>query len=298
MKIDRQISRGMERVICHREGSRIEGLFGLSGLSGVDNFAELGSLLSEAGFSGADGHVRKLRAEHGCACERIKAALPVAARATQLMEENGGDLAGIFSKIGKAIKKVAKVAVKLSPSHQIIKKIKPLAKFSPALRVAEGRTPLIAMATAKPVTLDAEVAAQVAADKAAAKEAKRQAKLAKKQAKADAKAAKKKAKADAAAAAALAQANVQPGTPPAAAGAQVLANQSGVDLSSPTGQQFAMQAAANAAYPGSAVPDASMFSQPQADAAADSGGGISPVVLIGGGVAALGLLMFAMKKRR
>lgn len=295
MNTDKQISRGMERLMCRQAGARIEGMYGISGLGSADTFNALEGLMGEVGIPGARSHVKLLRSQHDCACQRLKKALPIAARATQLMTEAGPDgLQGIFSKIGKAIKKVAKVAVKLSPSHMLISKIPALKKISPAFRVAEGTTPLIAAAVGPPPPTDPAVVAQLASDRAA----KKAAKSAAAKAKADAKAAAKKAKADAKAAAALAAAGAA-STPmtPTEAGAAVLQQQSGVNLNTPAGQQFAQDTVANAAYPGSTIPDASLFNS--APAAADaSATGLSPVVLIGGGIAALGLLMLVMKKKR
>jgi hypothetical protein len=281
MNTDKQISRGVERLMCLDEGARLEGLYGLAGMGDVDNFGELEGAMVGAGVPGAVKHVKLLRAQHQCACDKLRRALPIAARAMQLVDAAGdAGLSGVFSKIGKALKKVGKVAVKLSPSHALIKKIPALKKISPAFRVAEGNTPLIQAAVGPPPPTDPAVRAQLAADKEARRAAKRAAKQAKK---------------DAKAAAALA-ASATPGMTPAQAGAAVLQDQSGVNLG-PAGQQFAQDTVANAAFPGSALPSDAMFNAQPSDAAAAAPGGLSPAVMIAGAAAALGLLYFATRKR-
>lgn len=170
MHINTQIARGMERLIARREGARLEGLFGLAGLATVETFGALADVLDESGFVGTAQHVRDLRREHAAKCARIRKALPVAMNARRLMIETGGDLSGIFSKVGKALKKVAKVAVKLSPSHQLIKKIAPKAAlFSPSQMLALKLDPpkakaakAIAAAGATNATPDAAAAAVLA----------------------------------------------------------------------------------------------------------------------------------------
>lgn len=300
MHVNTQIRRGVERCIASNEAARLEGMYGVAGLSAVDNFDSLEGLMEETGFAGARDHVKLLRRRCDVVSDNMIRAVPVAKRAMELMEEHDGDLAGIFSKIGKAVKKVAKVAVKLSPSHAIIKKIKPLKKLSPAFRVAEGKTPLIAAAEGPPKPTDPAVLEEAARIKAEQKAAKAKAKADKKAAKLAAKQAKK----DAKAAAALARAQVQPGTPAVEAGAQVLANQSGTNFTSEQAAELARQVAANIAQPGSTMPTASMFSpdapQPDSAAPAGEGGGLlsNPWVLGGGLLAVAGIGYLAMRKRR
>lgn len=167
MHINTQISRGMERLIARREGARLEGLFGLSGLGTVETFGALADVLDESGFVGTAQHVRDLKREHACKCARIKKALPVAVAAKNLMEETGGDLSGIFSKIKKAVKKVAKVAVKLSPSHQLLKKVAPKAALlSPSQMLAMKLDP--PKAKAAKAIVDAGAATSTPTDAATA----------------------------------------------------------------------------------------------------------------------------------
>lgn len=269
MHINTQISRGMERLITRREGTRLEGMFGLSGLSNVQTFGALHDALDDAGFVGARKHVSDLRSEHAAKCDAIRKALPVAIDAKRLMEENGSDLAGIFSKIGKALKKVAKTAVKLDPGHMIVRAVSP--------KLAAKIDPLVS--APKPKT-------QAAKDAAAAKKA--------------ARAAAKQAKKDAKAAAALAKANADRLAADQAAAA-VLAQQSGVNLATPEAQAYAQQlvASGGGGGGGGVIPSESMFNAP-ADGAADDGTifGMSPLVAAGAGAAVLvgGYLLF--RKRR
>lgn len=293
MHVNTQIRRGVERCIASNEAARLEGMYGIAGLSAVDNFESLEGLMEETGLAGARDHVKLLRRRCDVVSDNMIRAVPVTRRAMELMVEHDGDLAGIFSKVGKALKKVAKKAVKLSPSHAVIKKIKPLKKLSPAFRVAEGKTPLIAAAEGPPKPTDPAVRAEAARLKAEKKAAAKAAKAAKKQAKKDAKAA-----------AALARAQVQSGTPAVEAGAQVLANQSGTNFTSEQAAELARQVAANIAQPGSTVPTASMFSpdapQPDSAASAAEGGGLlSNPWVVGGGIAAvLGIGYLVTRKRR
>jgi hypothetical protein len=307
MDVNTQIRRGVERCIASNESARLEGLYGLDGLSEVDNFDGLEGLLEESGFSGARQHVKLLRRQAGLVSDNMIRAVPVAKRAMELMDENDGDLSGIFSKVKKAVKKVAKgvakvgkkiakVAVK-SPLHKLIAKT-PLKKISATHKIAEGKSALTEALIGPPKVTDPEVKAQMAANKAAAKAAKSAAALAKKQAKADA----KKAKADAKAAAALARAGVQPGTPTTEAGAQVLAKESGANFSSEQAAELARQVAANIAQPGSTAPTSSLFNPgdyPAPEAAAEGGGGmLSNPWVLGGGVAALaGVIYLATRKK-
>lgn len=280
MHVNTQIDRGLERIIARQEGERIEGLYGLAGGGTVETFTQLEGYLDA--IPGGRGHMKLVKRRHATLARRMKKAVPVAKRAMEIMDEHEGDLGSFFSKIGKAIKKVGKVAVKLSPSHYVISKIKPLKNISPAFRVAEGRTPLIAAAVGPPPVTDPAVAAEEARLKA--------------QASADA-----KAKADAAAAAALQAAQVAPGTPPVQAGAQILQQATGANFTSDQAAELARQVAANINAPGSTMPTASMFSpQPSAggDTTAADSGGISTPVLIGGGIAAAGLLFLLMRKKR
>jgi len=293
MHVNTQIRRGLERCIASNEAARLEGLYGMSGLSAVDNFNALEGLLEESGFSGAKGHVKLLRRRCDVVSDRMVKAVPVAKLAMQLMAENDSNLSGIFSKIGSALKKVVKVATKLSPSALVAKKLK-IDKFSPSLLLANrvSSSPKTPPATAEQITAKAQAKADKKAAAAAAKLAK-----------ADAKAAAKKAKADAKAAAALARAGVQSGTAPVDAGAAVLANQAGVNLTTEQAAALAQQVAANIAQPGSTLPSASMFapsdSGAPADAAAPASGpfGLSTPVLIGGAALLAGGLYLATRKK-
>lgn len=218
MNVNTQIDRGMERLLCRREGARLEGLHGLAGLGCTESFSGLSGLLEESGFEGVDDHVNKLKRTHRVMCARLKQALPIAVDAMQLQELGG--LGSFFSKLSSKLKK-------LSPSHALLKKVLP--------------------------SIAKHAGVKTAPKDPAAAAAKKAAKAAKKQAKADAKAAKKAAKA----AAALAAANAQ-ALPPVEAGAAVLANQSGVPLQSPEAQQFAQEVVSSAGQPGSAMPYSSM----------------------------------------
>lgn len=271
MDINTQINRGMEHLLCRREGARLEGMHGLSGMGCADTFNDLSGLLDESGFVGVNAHVAKLRRRHSLMCDRVRKALPVAVDARRLMEETGGDLSGFFSKIGNALKKVAKVAIKLSPSQQLIKKIAPKAALlSPSATLFNALT----ATKAKPKT-------QAQVDAAAAAKA--------------AKAAAKQAKKDAKAAAALARANAK-NLSPDAAGAAVLANESGV-LATPDAQQFAQQLVSSAGG-GGVIPDASMTDPGVADAASDGTIlGIPTPWAIGGGLALVGIAAYAMRRR-
>jgi hypothetical protein len=308
MDVNTQIRRGVERCIASNESARLEGLYGLDGLSEVDNFDGLEGLLEESGFSGARQHVQLLRRQADNVSGNMIRAVPVAKRAMELMDEHDGDLSGIFSKVKKGLKKVvkgvakvgkkiAKVAVK-SPLHKLIAKT-PLKKISATHKIAAGKSALTEAAIGPPKVKDPEVRAQMAANKAAAKAEKKRLAAEKKAAKAAAKQAKK----DAKAAAALARAGVQPGTPTVEAGAQVLANQSGANFSSDQAAELARQVAANIAQPGSTAPSASLFNpgggEPMPEAAPAEGGGLlsNPWVL-GGGVALLaGAVYLATRKK-
>jgi len=165
--------------------------------------------------------------------------------------------------LGSILSKISKKLKKLSPSHALLKKVLPKIAKHEGVKL-------------KPVD-PAKAAAKAAA----------------KQAKKDAKAAKKAAKA----AAALAAANAQ-NLPPAAAGAAVLANESGVNLATPEAQQFAQETVANAASPGSAMPSASMSDAPPPDAADDGTiFGIPTPWAIGGGLALTGLAIYALRRK-
>lgn len=276
MHINTRIGRGLERLLAQREGARLEGLFGLSGLASVDTFEGLAGVLNEAGFIGTRDRVRDLRREHGAMCSRIRAALPVAVDAARLMEANGGDLAGIFSKVGKALKKVAKVGAKLSLSHQILKKVAPK-----AIALSPSQI-LMTAASAKKAKATPEQAA-----------AKKQAKIDAKAAKAAAKALKKAAKA----AAALAKANAANMTP-AQAGAAVLTNESGVPLLSPDAQAFAQDLVSSGGGGGGGAPAVSESSSP-ADAAADGLiFGMTPMVAGAAALAVAGGAYLVLRKRR
>jgi hypothetical protein len=272
MHVNTQISRGLERWMAQDEAAKLEGLYGLAGLSCVETFSGLTGLLEESGFAGAGSHMRALRAEHADACARLRAALPIAVAAQQLDDAGGYDaaLSGIFSKVGNALKKVAKTATKLSLSHQILKKVAPKAALlSPSQTLA--------------MKLDAPKAkAALSADQKAAK-------AAAKQAKKDAKAAKKAAAAAAKAAAAQAAAD--------AAGTSVLANASGVNIPDSLAQQLV---ASGGGGGGGIMPTDSMFDTPT-DGAADDGTIFGLPPLVAGGLAAAGLgvlwLAFGRKKR-
>lgn len=269
MHVNTQISRGLERWIAQDEAAQLEGLHGLAGLSCVETFSDLGKLLDEAGFADAGEHVKKLRAEHADACARVRAALPIAVAAQQLEDAGGADvvLSGLFSKIKKAVKKVTKVAAKLSPSHLILKKVAPK-----AMLLSPSQMLLTAAETKKPKATPEQAAAKAAA----------------KQAKKDARAAKKAAAAAAKAAAAQAAAD--------AAGQSVLANQSGVDVPPALAQQLV---ASGGGGGGGIIPSESMFTPPT-DAGADDGTifGLPPLVAAGIGAAGLGVLWLAFGRKK
>lgn len=239
---------------------------GLAGLSGVDDFSTLRGLLEESGYPDVKGEINSLRTLHKTACTRVMRALPVAVGAMRLQEAG---VAGIFSKIGKAL-------AKISPSHQLLKKVAPKAlAFSPS------QIALTAMSAKKP-----KPGAEALAAKAA-----------KKQAKKDAKAVKKAAKA----AKALAKAGAQ-NLSPVAAGAAVLADQAGLQLATPEAQQFA-ESAVQSAGGGSG---GGMSPMP-VDSGAEAGGGESAPAEIFGlpwpvaagiGAAGLGVLWLAFGGRK
>lgn len=272
MNINSRISRGMERLLAQREGARLEGLFGLSGLGSVDTFSGLADVLTETGFADARGHVNNLRRTHGAMCSRIRAALPVAVDAARLMQASGGDLAGIFSKLKK-------LAPKLSLSHQILKKVAPK-----AIALSPSQILLTAAGAKKAKATPAQAAARA------------QAKADKKAAKAAAKAAKKAAKA----AAALAKANAANMTP-AQAGAAVLANESGVPLLSPGAQQFAQDlvSSGSGGGGGGGGPVAAESSSAP-DGAADDGliFGMTPLMAGGAALALAGGAYLLLRRRR
>lgn len=280
MNVNTKISRGLERLMVQREGARLEGLFGLAGLGTLASFGDLADVLAETGYRGGAQRVAKMRRAHDVMAARIRRALPIARDARAVMIATNGDLSGIFSKVGKALKKVAKVAVKLSPSHALIKKVAPKAALlSPSMMIASR---ISSSPKSAPKT-------QAQIDAAAAKKA---AKAAAKQAKKDAKAAKKAAKA----AAALQAANATALHPNAAAAA-VLANQSGVNLSSPEAQQFAQDLVSSGGGGGGGGPAISSAA-PQ-DAANDGTiFGMSPLVAAGAGALALGGIYLLTRKRR
>lgn len=308
MHINTQIDRGLERILAMNEAQRLNGLYGLAGTDTVETFNGLEGLMRDSGVPGCADQMKLIRNRHGTLSARMKNAVPVAKRAMELMDENDGDLSGIFDKVKKAVKKVAKgagkvakkiakVAVK-SPLHKLIAKT-PLKKISATHKIAEGKSALteamIGPAPVKDPTVKAEMA-RIKAEKKAAKAA------AKAQKKAD-KAAAKQAKKDAKAAAALARAGVKSGTPTVQAGAQVLATETGVNLATPAAQDFAQQVASNIQQPGSTLPTASMFSPAAAEAAeaapAASGPfGLPMPVVIGGGVLLLVGGVLLMKKKR
>lgn len=256
--------------------------YGLSGLGACDTFDQLEDSLGEAGIPGADDAAKQLRQMHACGCQRVMRALPIAVNAARLQALGGYDVAmgSIFSKIGKAVKKVAKAGLKLSPSHIIAPKLSK--KLDPLSKLVAGKS--------KPKT-------QAQLDAAAAKKAQ---KAAAKQAKKEAKAAAKAKKAADKAAAALAAAGAQ-NLPPLEAGAAVLANQSGLNIQTPEGQQFA-QDAVQAASGGGGSPMAT--DDPDAQAMTTDTGdgtifGLPPMVAGGIALAGVGVLYLAFggKKR-
>lgn len=333
MHINTQIARGMERLMANAEANRVQGLYGLAGFDDVDTFDELDSLLGDVGMAGVGSYMDGIRRRHSLVCDRMKRALPVAVDAMRLVEANPGvGVAGILSKVKKAVKKVGKVAAKLSPSHQLVKKVAPKALLlSPthamltsasapgptAAQQAEKAAAEAAAAQAK-IAQAATDAARAKAEKSAAAKAARAATLkqkaeaaaAKKQAKLDEKAAKKAAKA-AEALAKTASAGMGIPVTPEEAGKQVLANESGVKLTSPAAQQFAQEVLSNAAQPGSTIPAMSMFSPsgggggeaaPSQGEEAPADGGffanLSPAYIIGGIAVAGGALYLFSKGKR
>jgi hypothetical protein len=302
MNSSQQISRGLERLMCRAEGARLEGMFGLAGMGDIDNFRDFAALAGEAGLSGVDSHVKQLRAKHARKCARMEKALPVALAVKSVLEEvMGDDPASLDEQLGAIT--VAKA------QKQIAKAQKSAAKVA-----------------AKEAKHDAKIAAKVAkleAKGAAAKVAKVQAKEAKHDAKIAAKNVKLSTKIDTAQKAITALTQPAPpvvpvtpatATEPAAGptpppltpstvttpletAAAVLAQQAGVTANTPAAQAFTQEVVANAANPGSTIPQQSLFSQgPSApsyggsDAApsAESSGGffdnVSPLMLAGGAV--------------
>lgn len=257
--LNTQLADKLECLMVKCESARLNGLHGISGMQSLETFRDLHGILEETGFADVRPHMAKLRRQHAVAVYRVKRALPIAVDAMRLQEMGG--LEGFFDKIKKAVKKVAKVATKLSLSHAVAKKLK-IDKFSPSQMLASKIDP------AKP---KAPKTQQQIDDAAAAKAAKALAKQAKKDAKAAVKAA-----------AALAKAGAE-NLPPVAAGAAVLADQSGMNFSSPAGQQFAQEAVQ------------------QADAADEAGDifGLPWPLAAGIGAAGVGILWLAFggKKR-
>jgi hypothetical protein len=324
MHVDTQISRGLERILARNAGAYLEGMYGLSGLGACDTFGELENLSHEAGVPNAAESGRKLRRAHRCACERMKAALPVAVAVQSALEEaNGPDplplsqqadtLSGIEGLLG------ATTAAKIT------------AKAQKAAAKAQKK---IAKIEAKEAKQEAKVAAKVAKLQAAGKTAKAD-KVIAKDAKQDAKVAAKLVKltnvisaANQAVQTIAEQSPATPGAPtastpvtPTQTAAAVLANQTGLPAT-PAVSQLAQEVVANATNPGSAVPTASLttstmptgatgqpsFALPSdwgdtssAPAADDSGGGmfgnIPPVALIAG-AGVLAFLLLGRKKGR
>jgi hypothetical protein len=243
-----QIMRGLERVMCNEEGERLQGLYGLSGMGSTETFTDLANVLAESGFVDVETYVRRLRTRHRRDCDKIAEALPTAVTVTRMLQAASDDpemLGNLFSKIGKVLKKVVKVATKLSPSHLLAQKLH-IDKFSPSQILASKIDP-----------------AKVKVAKA------------------------------------VVTAGVTPTSDPLAAGAAVLANESGVPLlATPAAQDFAQQLVASGAAPGSSMPTASMSDAPP-PAAADDGTilGMQPMVAAGVGVAALGALYLLMRKK-
>ena len=118
------VHRGLERLMARRAAGLLGEHYGLSGLGACDTFSQLEDSLSEAGVPNAPDATASLRQMHKCGCQRIVQALPLAVDAMKVQVLGGYDaaLAGIFSKIGKALKKVSlshilapKLANKLDP---------------------------------------------------------------------------------------------------------------------------------------------------------------------------------------
>ena len=249
MHIDTQISRGLERVMAQNVGGMLDGMHGLSGLGTCENFNELETLSDEAGIPGASARTKRLRKNHACACERIKAALPLAVDTKNILE----GLAGLGASPAKIQAKLVKAQAKA---------VKQLAKVQ-----------------AKEAKQEAKVAAKVQKYTAAGKTAKAN-KVIAKDVKQDAKVAAKVVKIEGkinAAADAIAQfAAAQPAavTTPTQTAAAVLAQQANVQAVTPAAQQLMQEVVANAAAPGSVVPTQSLATPtPEQYAMQPSGGG-------------------------
>jgi hypothetical protein len=150
MNVNTQISRGVERLLCQREGERIGGMHGLSGMGCVDTFNGLAGLLDESGFVGVADHVGKLRRTHRAMCARLKAALPVAVDAARSV----AGLGGLKKDIKKALKStnVAKIQKALTAEQKKLDKA-PTSKKAPARAayVAQLQAQLATAAAAAPV---------------------------------------------------------------------------------------------------------------------------------------------------
>lgn len=295
MHTDKQIDRGLERVIARIEGANLEGLYGLAGFGAVETFDDVDALTTEVGAPDRIARGRRMRNAHACACKRMKAALPVAVAVKTALEEANGPGARPLAQQARSLAFLAGVldgdldgmgATSAAKAQKKIDKI-----------------------TTKEAKHDAKIAAKVAKYTAAGKTAKAQ-KVVAKEAKHDTKIGAKLAKyagiLNAASAATQAVATGNPTLPatPTDAAAAVLATAANL----PGVVPLAQQVVASATQPGSTIPDAAMFNPmspgiPSADPAAapvDSGGGFSLASVPPWGWAAAGvgaLLLFKGMKR-
>ena len=129
MNVNTQISRGVERLLCQREGERLGAMHGLSGMGCVDTFNGLAGLLDESGFVNVADHVGKLRRTHGAMCARLRDALPLAVDAARTVS----GLGGLKKDIKKALKStnVAKIQKALTAEQKKLDKA-PASKKAPA----------------------------------------------------------------------------------------------------------------------------------------------------------------------
>jgi DNA polymerase III gamma/tau subunit len=261
------VSRGIERLICQREGATIGAMHGLAGMGCANTFNGLAGLLKEAQFENVGDHVAKLRRTHARLCSRVNAALPAAVEVKKLVEATSGpDAKPVSAQLGALGASAAKIAksiakVQAREAKQEAKVAKKIAKYT-----AAGKAAKVAKVVAKNEKQNAKVAAKLV-------------KLGNKLAAAQAKVAS-----------ALTPTTV---TTPSATAAAVLADQSGVALPADMAAQFVSSGGGGSSGGGLAP----LESAPQT---AESDGtilGMSPLMAAGVGAGALGVLYLVTKKR-
>lgn len=318
--------------MAQQTGERMDGLYGLAGLGACESFADLETAASEAGVPDAGKIASTLRRKHSCACKRLREALPVAMDVKTMLERVVGDgPTPVMAQLGALTLRnyLESAPAALTPIADFYVGelgalgASPAKALKKAQKTATKTAAKIAKVQAKEAKQEAKIAAKVAKLQAAGKTAKA-AKVIAKDAKQDAKVAAKLVKLDTklqaaqAAVATAAQAAATPITPaavttPTETAAAVLANQAGVQATTPAAQQLMQEVVANATQPGSTLPAQSLTTSfmpyPQSSggdyaptaAPAESGGffdNVSPVVLVGGGVALLLIVPKLLGKRR